>query len=365
MGISSVSDQPKQRSLPPRLSLIRVATRFWYLYLLLITIALAFSYWWTFYAFTDRGYQPPQPVPYSHRLHAGQKGLDCQFCHFNAERGKHAGVPPASICLGCHGDDKGQVAIDSEYIKTLTMMSDLEDPAAAYADGDDLDGRDEGTMKEGGVPHWNRVHLLPDHVYFRHEAHVKAGVSCQTCHGPVQDMEVVYQYAPLTMGWCMDCHRNDNYVGGTEYNPEDQSTFSVGSANRTVKKLRVRPDSVVPFEDRYTKAKSKGAEEGGAHGGGTTVVPEPSHHLRYGYDSDEDDKLGGRKFFTQAMANELSAFFEKYPDLPRWKVPNLPEVHAELYYTEEQKAAGHANIKDLRSFDTFQNAPTDCSTCHQ
>jgi hypothetical protein len=309
-------------------------------------------------------------------------------------------------------------------------MIDVENPSYAYADGDDLDGRDEGTLKEGGVPHWNRVHILPDHVYFRHEAHVKAGVSCQTCHGPVQDMEVVYQYAPLTMGWCMDCHRNDNYVGGLEYDAEDQTTFSVGSANRTVKKLRVRPDDVVPFVERHTKgyyAKAKeghgdhghaeqvqeagqehvahladashddcetcatssskpgasGTQQGGqaagqsahdsfassdAYGGGGhdhSHQHQFTHHLRYGYDSDEDDKLGGRKFFTQAMSDELAKFFAQYPDLPRWKVPNLPEVHAQLYYTEEDKAAGKANIKDLRSFDTFQNAPTDCSTCHQ
>ena len=185
------------------------------MHLLLTVLAGAFAYWWTFYAFYDQNYQPPQPVPYSHRLHAGIKGLDCQYCHFNAERGKHAGIPPATVCLGCHDPDQGQVKSDSELITSLRAMIDIENPAHAYADGDDLDGRDEGTLKEGGVPHWNRVHKLPDHVYFRHEAHINAGVSCQTCHGPIEEMEVVYQAESLSMGWCMDCHRNDNYVGGT------------------------------------------------------------------------------------------------------------------------------------------------------
>ena len=137
-----------------------------------------FAVWWWDGAFNDRGYQPPQPIPYSHKLHAGlgegELGIDCQYCHYNAERGKHAGVPPATVCLGCHSPDQGAVKSDGELISSLLAMLNVEDPSHIYADGDDLDGRDEGTAKAGGVPHWNRIHLLPDHVYFRHEVHVKA-----------------------------------------------------------------------------------------------------------------------------------------------------------------------------------------------
>lgn len=127
------------------------------------------------------GYQPTQPVPYSHALHAGELGLDCRYCHSTVERAGEAAVPPAAVCMNCHS----QVKKDSELLLPVRQ---------AYAEGEPI--------------HWTRVTDLPDYVFFNHEAHVNAAVGCETCHGRVDQMVKVYQHASLTMGWCLDCHRN-------------------------------------------------------------------------------------------------------------------------------------------------------------
>lgn len=131
---------------------------------------------------TNQGYSPTQPIAYSHAVHAGAMQIDCQYCHYAAEWGRHAGIPPATICMNCHK----QVKKDHPEIKKVVEAI------------------------ETGVPiEWVRVHYLPDHVYFNHSAHVGASVACQTCHGPVESMGVVTQWAPLTMGWCIGCHREN------------------------------------------------------------------------------------------------------------------------------------------------------------
>jgi hypothetical protein len=129
---------------------------------------------------TNQGYEPEQPIPFSHLIHANKLKIDCQYCHFNADRGRYAGIPPLSTCRGCHQE----VFRDSPVIQKLQK---------AYAAKQPIE--------------WVRVHQLPDHAYFNHSPHVNAGVACQTCHGPVQEMEVLRQWAPLSMGWCVDCHR--------------------------------------------------------------------------------------------------------------------------------------------------------------
>lgn len=145
-----------------------------------VAILMVGAVFWNFPSASNQGYSPEQPIPYSHKLHAGQYKIACLYCHTNAERSAHATVPPLSICMNCHSIVKG----DSPYIQTMKK---------AFAEGRPIE--------------WVRVHELPDHVRFVHSRHVKAGVSCQTCHGPIQEMERVYQYAPMTMGWCMECHR--------------------------------------------------------------------------------------------------------------------------------------------------------------
>ena len=127
------------------------------------------------------GYQPHQPVPYSHALHAGELGMDCRYCHSTVERAGEAAVPTASICMNCHSTVKK----DSDVLLPIRE---------AYAQGTPVA--------------WTRVHDLPDFVYFNHEAHVNAAVGCESCHGRIDQMVKVYQAKPLTMEWCLECHRN-------------------------------------------------------------------------------------------------------------------------------------------------------------
>lgn len=129
---------------------------------------------------TDVGYQPVQPVPYSHALHAGQLGMDCRYCHTTVETAARAALPPTKVCMNCHATIFGQ----------STKLAAIRDSFAS------------------GMPvEWVRVHDLADYVYFNHSAHVRRGVGCATCHGRVDRMEVVFQVKPLSMGWCLECHR--------------------------------------------------------------------------------------------------------------------------------------------------------------
>jgi hypothetical protein len=128
-----------------------------------------------------RGYQPQQPIPYSHRLHPGTLRIPCLYCHSGAERSRQAGIPSVEKCMNCHKVTK----TDRPSIKAL---------AAIYALGTPL--------------RWQRIHSLPDHVYFDHRPHVNSGILCQTCHGEVQTMDVVYQNMSMRMSNCLGCHRD-------------------------------------------------------------------------------------------------------------------------------------------------------------
>ena len=130
---------------------------------------------------TDVGYQPEQPVPYSHALHAGELGIDCRYCHNTVETSAHASIPATEVCMNCHT----AIHPDSEKLEAVR---------ASYESG-------------LSVP-WVRIHDLPDYAYFNHSVHVSRGVGCVECHGRVDKMEEVYQDQPLSMGWCLDCHRN-------------------------------------------------------------------------------------------------------------------------------------------------------------
>jgi hypothetical protein len=127
------------------------------------------------------GYAPVQPVPFSHRLHAGQLGMDCRYCHANVERSFEAMVPPTQTCMGCHA----VVQPESARLAPIRESWETQRPVQ-----------------------WVRVHNVPDHVYFDHSVHLSAGVGCVSCHGRIDRMEVVRQDQPLSMGWCLDCHRD-------------------------------------------------------------------------------------------------------------------------------------------------------------
>ena len=164
----------------------------------------------------DQGYQPIQPIHYSHRIHAGDNKIDCKYCHSNARKSKASGIPALNVCMNCHK------AISEVAPETATA-----DYSKEYYDGEiaklyDAVGWDPSTRTYSGKPEpvkWVRIHNLPDFVYFNHSQHVSvAGVQCQHCHGPIQDMEVVHQDQPLTMGWCINCHRTTEVkMEGNDY----------------------------------------------------------------------------------------------------------------------------------------------------
>ncbi|WP_027137790.1 c-type cytochrome [Gaetbulibacter saemankumensis] len=155
----------------------------------------------------DQGYQPVQPIHFSHKIHAGDNGIDCKYCHSSARVSKTSGIPSVNVCMNCHKsiyEYNGETS--AEYSKEFYDGEIKKVYKAA--------GWDDAEQKYTGETQpikWVRIHNLPDFVYFNHSQHVSvAGVECQTCHGPVEEMEVLYQHAPLTMGWCIDCHRTTN-----------------------------------------------------------------------------------------------------------------------------------------------------------
>tara|TARA_Y100001970_G_C14182331_1_gene830520 strand:+ start:253 stop:861 length:609 start_codon:yes stop_codon:yes gene_type:complete len=131
--------------------------------------------------FTDVGYRPEQPVHYSHKLHVGELGMDCRYCHTSVEKSQEAIIPPTETCMNCHS----VVDVESEELALVRE-----------------------SWETGKPIEWVRVHMLPDYAYFDHSVHVNAGVGCASCHGRVDQMEEVMQVEPLSMSWCLDCHRN-------------------------------------------------------------------------------------------------------------------------------------------------------------
>jgi hypothetical protein len=162
----------------------------------------------------QQGYAPEQPIAYSHRLHAGELQIDCKFCHSAASSSRHAGIPSADVCMKCHSVvtapfDEMQHEIktaEEEGRKPEAIVSAELKKLYDYLALDEKLKPIEGATPES-IP-WVRVHNLPDYVTFNHQAHVGVGVACQTCHGPVESMERVRQHASLSMGWCVNCHRD-------------------------------------------------------------------------------------------------------------------------------------------------------------
>jgi len=145
-----------------------------------------------------QGYQPEQPIKYSHQLHAGTLKIDCQYCHFNAYKSKNAAIPSLNVCMNCHSYVTASDKYNGQTSPEITKIYNALD-------------YDPQTKKYGDEPkpiQWVRIHNLPDFAYFNHSQHVTvAGIKCQECHGPIQTMPEVYQYSPLTMKWCINCHR--------------------------------------------------------------------------------------------------------------------------------------------------------------
>lgn len=167
-----------------------------------VTAVAAVTYYFT-PKYTRVGYMPTQPVPYDHYLHVEQLGLDCRYCHNYVDQSGHANVPDAATCMQCHT----QVKSDSPL---------LAEVRSSYESGEAIE--------------WVRVHKMPDHVYFDHSVHVNRGVSCVECHGNVNEMETVWHDQPLSMAFCLDCHREPesgirplNQVYNLNWTPENEA----------------------------------------------------------------------------------------------------------------------------------------------
>ncbi|MDG2138932.1 MAG: cytochrome c3 family protein [Flavobacteriales bacterium] len=156
-------------------------------------------------------YQPEQPIAFSHKVHAGENGVDCNYCHSSARKSKHSGIPSANVCMNCHTYiNEGKITGTTEIAKIYDAVG-FDPNTRSY-----IEGYEQKPIK------WVRIHNLPDLSYFNHSQHVVAGkIECQTCHGPIEEMDVVYQHAELTMGWCVDCHRTTEVaMEGNEYYTE-------------------------------------------------------------------------------------------------------------------------------------------------
>lgn len=183
-------------------------------------ISVAIAYYFT-PKYTRVGYEPTQPLPFSHKIHAGQLGMDCRYCHSFAEVSSHANVPTNQTCFNCHGPGKGNIRSNSPNLELVIKANE--------------------TGKS--IP-WVKVHKAPDYVFFNHSAHLNRGISCQSCHGQINEMEVVRHDQPQSMGWCLNCHRNPQdslrpleQITNLNYKPEqlDRTAFYQGLVSKGVK----------------------------------------------------------------------------------------------------------------------------------
>ena len=185
--------------------------------ILLLLSSAYFAYGYMMQIGVDQGYMPIQPIHYSHKIHAGENQIECQYCHSSARISKHSGIPSLNVCMNCHeniADYNGEEDLEKGYTKDF-YTNEIKKLYKAV-------GWDEETQSYTGDTEpvkWVRIHNWPDFVYFNHAQHVSvAGIDCQKCHGPVEEMEILYQYSPLTMGWCINCHRDSNIkVKDNEY----------------------------------------------------------------------------------------------------------------------------------------------------
>ena len=213
---NGINVEPKE----PRVSLWKAFVKNQFLVLvsaiLLLLSSAFFVYGYFMQVGVDQDYAPVQPIHYSHRIHAGSNGIDCNYCHSSARVSKHSGIPSLNVCMNCHKNisEVSDTTATEEYSKDFY---DKEIAKLYKAVGWDKENQ-KYTGKTEPVK-WVRIHNLQSFVYFNHSQHVSvAGVECQTCHGPVETYEIQKQFAPLTMKWCVDCHRKtDVKTEGNDY----------------------------------------------------------------------------------------------------------------------------------------------------
>lgn len=181
--------------------------------ILLLIAAVAGAYF--FFDRTPEG--PDQPIAFYHSVHAGQNNIPCMYCHYTADQSQSAGIPSVKLCVGCHVPGSASLP---------PSQAQLGFPTAERDSFWNQEAQKLVEYWQSGEPiPWVKVHDLPDHAQFPHYSHIRVGLECQTCHGPVQEMEEVYQFASLEMGWCIDCH-----VGDMELSPREEATVRERSA---------------------------------------------------------------------------------------------------------------------------------------
>jgi Cytochrome c7 and related cytochrome c len=187
--------------------------------IMLAGLGMAGLYYYGPPEYTRVGYAPVQPVAFSHAQHVGQLGMSCLFCHTNVEESPHANIPPTQTCITCHS----LIKPDSPKLAVV-----------------------QASWKSGNPISWERVHKTPDYVYFNHAVHVRRGIGCESCHGKINEMPVVVHDQPLSMGWCLDCHRHpENHLRPAEdatkmgwSPPEGRSQRDFGLYLKSASKIR-------------------------------------------------------------------------------------------------------------------------------
>jgi cytochrome c2 len=167
----------------------------------------------------EANYKPTQPIAFPHDLHAGKNEIDCQYCHSASRNGRTAGIPSVNVCMNCHNAVTEGQRTGSTEINKIYEAAGWDVDKRQYNHGTDENPTWENQPREDKPIEWIKVHNLPDFVYFNHSQHVEVGkIECQTCHGPVEKMDQAEQFAPLTMKWCIECHRETEVTTeGNEY----------------------------------------------------------------------------------------------------------------------------------------------------
>ena len=213
---NGISVAPKEATLPIWKAFARNQFLVFVTSIFLLLSGAYFMYGFFMQVGVDQNYQPIQPIHYSHKIHAGDNEINCKYCHSAARVSKNAGIPSLNICMNCHKSigEVAETTATPEYTKAFydEQIQKLYTAVGWDATTQSYTGKTQPIK-------WVRIHNLPDFVYFNHSQHVTvAGIECQTCHGPVQEFEIMKQFSPLTMGWCIDCHRKtDVKMEGNEY----------------------------------------------------------------------------------------------------------------------------------------------------
>jgi hypothetical protein len=187
---------------------------------------------------------PDQPIAFYHSVHAGENQIPCMYCHYTADRSTSAGIPSVRLCVGCHVPGSSVAPPQQAQLAFPTQERD----SVWFAEATKLV---EYWRNQETIP-WVRIHKLPEHVRFPHSMHVRSGVQCQTCHGPVEEMEKVYRFSSLQMGWCVDCHRGDLPLSEAEEAAVQQNSTYI----RELKQLQAAGEEVSGVAASYPQQRA-------------------------------------------------------------------------------------------------------------